>query len=95
MTATPHSGNPQGFRSLLTLLRPGFAELPENLSGDENRKHREELAKHFVQRRRGNIRRYLGDETAFPERKEKEETYQLGAKSDYRGTVRPTAQLCP
>ncbi|MGA2704362.1 MAG: helicase-related protein [Isosphaeraceae bacterium] len=84
VTATPHSGNPQGFRSLLTLLRPDFAELPENLSGEENRKHREELAKHFAQRRRGDIRRYLGDHTAFPERKEKEETYQLGAKSDYR-----------
>ena len=84
VTATPHSGNPQGFRSLLTLLRPDFAELPENLSGEENRKHREELAKHFAQRRRGDIRRYLGDDTAFPERKEKEETYQLGAKSDYR-----------
>ena len=84
VTATPHSGNPQGFRSLLTLLRPDFAELPENLSGEDNRKHREELAKHFAQRRRGDIRRYLGDDTAFPERKEKEETYQLGAKSDYR-----------
>ena len=84
VTATPHSGNPQGFRSLLTLLRPDFAQLPENLSGEENRKHREELAKHFAQRRRGDIRRYLGDDTAFPERKEKEETYQLGAKSDYR-----------
>ncbi len=84
MTATPHSGNPLGFRSLLTLLRPDFAGLPENLGGEENRKHREELAKHFAQRRRGDIRRYLGDDTAFPERKEKEETYQLGAKSDYR-----------
>jgi len=84
VTATPHSGNPQGFRSLLTLLRPDFAELPENLSGEENRKHREELAKHFAQRRRGDIRRYLGDDTAFPERKEKEETYQLGARSEYR-----------
>jgi superfamily II DNA or RNA helicase len=84
VTATPHSGNPQGFRSLLTLLRPDFAQLPENLSGEENRKHREELAKHFAQRRRGDIRRYLGDDTAIPDRKEKEETYQLGAKSDYR-----------
>ena len=84
VTATPHSGNPQGFRSLLTLLRPDFAQLPENLSGEANRKHREELAKHFAQRRRGDIRRYLGDDTAFPERKEKEETYQLGARSEYR-----------
>ncbi|MFI5460551.1 MAG: helicase-related protein [Isosphaerales bacterium] len=84
VTATPHSGNPEGFRSLLTLLRPDFAGLPANLSGDENRKHREELAKHFVQRRRGDILHYVGDDTAFPVRKEKEETYQLGTSSDYR-----------
>jgi hypothetical protein len=84
VTATPHSGNPEGFRSLLTLLRPDFAGLPANLSGDENRKHREELAKHFVQRRRGDVRHYLDDDTAFPERKEKEETYKLGTDSDYR-----------
>ena len=84
VTATPHSGNEDGFRSLLTLLKPEFAQLPDDLSGDENRKHREELAKHFVQRRRSTIRRYVEDETAFPDRKEKEETYQLGRDSDYR-----------
>ena len=95
VTATPHSGNPQGFRSLLTLLRPDFAELPENLSGEENRKHREELAKHFAQRRRGDIRRYLGDDTAFPERKEKEETYQLGARVRLPRSLRPPAQVRP
>jgi SNF2 family DNA or RNA helicase len=84
VTATPHSGNEHGFRSLLTLLKPEFGQLPDDLSGEENRKLREELAKHFVQRRRLAIRRYVEDETAFPERKEKEETYQLGRDSDYR-----------
>src|SRR3954470_9777438 len=30
VTATPHSGNDAAFRSLLTLLDPGFADLPED-----------------------------------------------------------------
>ena len=51
--------------------------------------------KHFVQRRRGDIRHYLGDETAFPDRKEKEETYQLGQNSEYRNALRPAAQVRP
>src|ERR1700733_11533180 len=37
VTATPHSGNEQSFRSLLGLLDPDFLNLPEDLSG----KHQE------------------------------------------------------
>lgn len=85
VTATPHSGNEEGFRSLLGLLNPDFAGLPTDLSGDQNRKQREQLARHFVQRRRGDIESYLKTDTAFPQRKElqPEPTYQLG-NSDYR-----------
>jgi SNF2 family DNA or RNA helicase len=85
VTATPHSGNVEGFRSLLGLLDPAFAELAADLSGEQNRKHREELARHFVQRRRGDIESYLKTDTSFPSRKEllPEPTYQLG-NSDYR-----------
>ncbi len=83
VTATPHSGNEEGFRSLLTLLNADFASLPDSLAGDENRKERERLAQYFVQRRRSDIRHYLKTDTAFPDRLEKEETYQLGAKSPY------------
>lgn len=85
VTATPHSGNEDGFRSLLGLLDPEFTELPPDLSGDHNRKHRERLARHFVQRRRGDIEHYLKTDTSFPDRKEllPEPNYSLG-KSDYR-----------
>lgn len=83
VTATPHSGNEEGFRSLLGLLNPEFAELPTDLSGDRNRKHRERLARYFVQRRRGDIRHYLESDTSFPERLEQEKSYRLG-NSDYR-----------
>ena len=33
VTATPHSGKEEAFRSLLALLNPDFADLPEDLSG--------------------------------------------------------------
>ncbi|MDE2126263.1 MAG: DEAD/DEAH box helicase [Armatimonadetes bacterium] len=77
VTATPHSGNENAFRSLLGLLKPEFGELPDDLSGPENERHRRTLAAHFVQRRRADIRSYLSDETPFPGRDEAEETYKL------------------
>lgn len=83
VTATPHSGNEEGFRSLLGLLNPEFAELPTDLSGDQNRRQRERLAQFFVQRRRGDIRHYLEADTSFPDRLEQEQTYKLGS-SEYR-----------
>ncbi|MEW4565783.1 helicase-related protein [Bremerella sp. JC770] len=83
VTATPHSGNEEGFRSLLGLLNPEFGDLPTDLSGDSNRKHRERLARYFIQRRRGDIRHYLEADTSFPDRLEQEKSYKLG-NSDYR-----------
>lgn len=80
VTATPHSGNEQAFRSLLELLDPAFADLPENLTGTANEAHRRRLAAHFVQRRRGDIQRYLDTETPFPVRArevEDEQSYKL------------------
>jgi superfamily II DNA or RNA helicase len=68
VTATPHSGKEGEFRALLALLDPDFATLPADLGGEANRRVRERLARHFVQRRRGDIRRYLEIETPFPER---------------------------
>src|SRR5690606_11439800 len=68
VTATPHSGNEGAFRSLLALLRPEFARLPEDLSGEQNEHHLRRLASHLVQRKRGDILEYLGASTVFPRR---------------------------
>ncbi len=77
VTATPHSGNEDAFRSLLTLIEEGFADLPPDLTGPLNEPHRRRLAAHLVQRRRGDLLRYLDTETPFPKRIEAEETYRL------------------
>ena len=76
VTATPHSGNEEAFRSLLGLLEDDFANLPaEELDRAEREGIRRRLARHFVQRRRADIRRYLEIDTAFPERRDKEAAY--------------------
>ncbi len=77
VTATPHSGNEDAFRSLLSVLDPALANLPLDLSGDSNRVHREHLAVHLVQRKRGDIEHYLNTDTPFPKRKEAEQSYAL------------------
>ena len=77
VTATPHSGNEDAFRSLLSLLNPKFADLPEDLESNDKQSVRRELAKHMVQRLRGNIRDYLGSETTFPDREDAEDSYKL------------------
>jgi superfamily II DNA or RNA helicase len=77
VTATPHSGNEEAFRSLLTILDPALAELPPDLGGEANRAHRERLAVHLVQRKRGDIQHYLDTDTPFPDRKEAELSYDL------------------
>lgn len=82
VTATPHSGDEETFRSLVALLDRGFADLPGDLSGDVNRKHREHLARHFVQRRRGDLKAYLDSVTPFPNREIATKEYDL--KPAYR-----------
>lgn len=74
VTATPHSGKEDGFRNLLGLLDPELATV--DLESEDGRAH---LARHFVQRRRGDIRHYLDiEETAFPrDRLTKEAPYEL------------------
>ena len=76
VTATPHSGNEEAFRSLLALLDDDFADLPvEDLDRAGREGIRRRLARHLVQRRRADIRRYLETDTAFPERRDKEAAY--------------------
>ncbi len=79
-TATPHSGIESAFRSLLELLDPAFAALPEDETLVANDPLRLKLATHFVQRRRGDIRVYVDEQTTFPERVSAEPTYQMGAE---------------
>jgi len=75
VTATPHSGKEEAFRGLLSLLDTELAQLPEDLSGEERRRDRERLAQYLVQRRRGDVRDFLGD-TPFPDREVLEHTYK-------------------
>jgi superfamily II DNA or RNA helicase len=78
LTATPHSGIERSFSSLLGLLDPEF----ETWSMDDlSETQRKRLAVHFVQRRRADVRDWLGD-TPFPQRRPSEENYILSR--DYR-----------
>jgi superfamily II DNA or RNA helicase len=74
LTATPHSGVEGPFLSLLGLLKPEFRKL--NLT-QLSESERIELARHFVQRRRPDVQKWMGEETPFPNRSDAEETYQF------------------
>lgn len=80
VTATPHSGKEDVFRSLLAFLNPDFSNLSDNLSGREHEEDRRRLAEHFVQRRRGDIRAYMDKATPFPQRKAQEVTWRATPK---------------
>jgi superfamily II DNA or RNA helicase len=82
VTATPHSGKEEAFQSLISLLDPQFADLPEELDAREQERYRRRLARHLVQRRRGDISRYLEVDTQFAEREDAALTYDL--TSEYR-----------
>lgn len=74
LTATPHSGKNEEFQSLMGLLKPVFEEYDfDNLEQAKRRR----IANHFIQRKRENIRRWLNEETPFPERDTLEVGYKL------------------
>jgi superfamily II DNA or RNA helicase len=75
LTATPHSGDDSAFHNLLSILRKDFAGLAE---GHETARQslREDLARHFVQRRRKDIEEWH-DASVFPRRLTAEVTYTL------------------
>lgn len=75
LTATPHSGDEEAFFNLLGLLKPEFRAL-QGLPQDSRAPLREELARHFVQRRRPDIEEWQ-DSQIFPERLTTEFTYAL------------------
>ncbi|MGW3246175.1 helicase-related protein [Streptomyces sp. NPDC001070] len=84
VTATPHSGKESAFRNLLGLVKPELAKV--DLDTDAGRVL---LARHFVARKRADVRQYLtkgdgladdslAEKTAFPsDRYFKDETYKL------------------
>lgn len=82
LTATPHSGDHDAFYNLLSLLREDFSVLRDDVA-DSKKALREELARHFVQRRRKDIEEWQ-DSSVFPRRYTTEITYSLaGAKGDW------------
>ena len=74
LTATPHSGKPEQFQSILGLLSSKFEDydLPS-----ASQKQRQQVAKHFVQRKRGDVERWMGEDTPFPRRDASELPYSL------------------
>ena len=82
LTATPHSGKEEAFRELLGFLDRDFLDLPEELTGQRMQRARREVARHFIQRGRGDVKSYLDETTTFPTRLERETSYNL--HNDYR-----------
>ncbi len=92
VTATPHSGKEEAFRSLLGLLDRQLDDLPDDLAGDANLRHRERLARHFVQRRRGDIKAYLDSQTYFPERRVSTDNYSFS--TPYKAFLERVIDYC-
>ena len=74
LTATPHSGKPEEFHSLLGLLKPEFEMLDLPSSSQSARRT---LARHFVQRKRADVEKWMGEDTPFPDRDTIEFNYDL------------------
>lgn len=88
LTATPHSGDHDAFHNLLSLLKPEFSALRAEPTGTGTGPLREELARHFVQRRRKDIEEWQ-DTSIFARRLTKEVTYSLsGEWGDFFDQVR-------
>lgn len=80
LTATPHSGKDGEFKSLLGLLKQEFEQYAfSNLETSEKKR----VAAHFIQRKRKNIEKWLGEETPFPKRTTEELPYALAASPEY------------
>lgn len=77
LTATPHSGKEEEFRSLLGLLNHGFEGLDLTTASQEQRRT---VADHFVQRKRDEVARWMGEDTTFPNRRASEDPYQLSPR---------------
>jgi superfamily II DNA or RNA helicase len=74
LTATPHSGKPEEFQSLLGLLKAEFEllDLPSASQAE-----RRDLARHFIQRKRADVEKWMDEDTHFPARDTFEWPYDL------------------
>ncbi|HWP03303.1 MAG TPA: helicase-related protein [Gemmatimonadaceae bacterium] len=89
LTATPHSGIEEAFRSLLGLLRPEFETWDV---GALNEEQRIQLARHFVQRTRRDIEQGWEALSVFPRREPVDETCELSDR--YRQLFERTYEFC-
>ncbi|MGI8643387.1 MAG: helicase-related protein [Thermomicrobiales bacterium] len=76
VSATPHSGIEESFRSLLGLLDPAF---DSDGAGPTDELERQQLVPHVVQRRRHDLSHWPGGDTPFPDRQSTERRYSLAA----------------
>lgn len=76
ITATPHSGKEDEFKSLLGLLKREY----EDVDVKNDARKRKELSKHFVQRKRKDVIKWLAEDTVFPEREAGEIPFTLTTK---------------
>jgi len=77
LTATPHSGKPEEFQSLLGLLNPDFESLDLPSSSQAQRR---DLAQHLVQRKRADVEKWMDEDTPFPKREAIEWPYDLSGE---------------
>jgi superfamily II DNA or RNA helicase len=78
VTATPHSGIEENFRSLLGHLKPEFDFDPDR---PDRVPSRQALLPHVVQRRRADVEKWMGSDTPFPQREPAEERpYSLSSQ---------------
>ena len=85
LTATPHSGKPEEFQSLLGLLKPEFEllDLPSASQAE-----RRDLARHFIQRKRADVEKWMDEDTRFPTRDTFEWPYDLSREyNDFFGDI--------
>lgn len=88
LTATPHSGKPEEFQSILGLVKPEFEAVDLTEATDEEKR---EVARHFLQRRRKNVEKWMDEKTPFPERLPLEQAYKLS--SAYRRVFQEVLKL--
>ena len=86
VTATPHSGVDESFRSLLGLLDQSL-DVPEGMDLP-----RRNILPYIVQRRRTDLEAWMGEETPFPRREASERSYSLS--SEYQKLFEDVLAYC-